>query len=520
MVIVMKSSMFKRIYIYCAIVAVFYFWFAAQIPYSHDDWDWGTDTGIYWWLTADQNSRYAGNLFEILMTRSELLKTMIVGTGCFLIPLLITQISCQMLSMDHPRMKCLFFLLGNALILSMDRAIWKQTYGWIAGYANFVLSGIYMLYLLRETLPVLTEDSLQSSSSFGYCIWILLISFTGQLFLENLALYMVLYAFLLCGVSLKKYHRISRRELALLAGVILGLVIMFSSGLYKTLFSSGKAINGYRRVYLNAEDGLLLTMINCLKQFIRLPYHIWENNLVLSLTTLAVMSLKLLRAPCRKSTISRICMIGNLVCAVYFLIHHFVPLPGELEMYQTANGSANIIFHSITFCMNMIYFISITVQILLTAPKKKERIGLLFFWLSALAVIAPLIFISEYGSRLFFSSNLFLILFVILQLSSLLQHSNERCVRKCLLVAAAVTAILILFHGVIYYEIGLCKAQRDEQISNAILYDAKQLSLPQYPWSHYLQYPDPFSEARLTSFKKFYGLPMDISIDYYIFKRP
>ena len=66
--------------------AVFYLWLAAQIPYTHDDWDWGLEVGMQQWLTASVNSRYVGNFFEIIMTRSVFLKTVIMGGTFFLLP--------------------------------------------------------------------------------------------------------------------------------------------------------------------------------------------------------------------------------------------------------------------------------------------------------------------------------------------------------------------------------------------------------------------------------------------------
>ena len=34
---------------------IFYFWIASQIPYTHDDWDWGLDVGLRQFLYATVN---------------------------------------------------------------------------------------------------------------------------------------------------------------------------------------------------------------------------------------------------------------------------------------------------------------------------------------------------------------------------------------------------------------------------------------------------------------------------------
>ena len=78
----MKKKLLSRwdipVYI---LIAAFYFWLVAQIPYTHDDWDWGLDIGLQQLFTANLNARYAGNFFEVVMTRSELLRILIVGSG-------------------------------------------------------------------------------------------------------------------------------------------------------------------------------------------------------------------------------------------------------------------------------------------------------------------------------------------------------------------------------------------------------------------------------------------------------
>ena len=66
---------------------VFYIWLAAQIPYGWDDWTWGLPMGMERFLTASINCRYAGNLVEIIITRSRLLKDVIMGLCFALLPL-------------------------------------------------------------------------------------------------------------------------------------------------------------------------------------------------------------------------------------------------------------------------------------------------------------------------------------------------------------------------------------------------------------------------------------------------
>ena len=70
-----------------ALFAAFFIWLAAQIPYAHDDWDWGIDIGMEQLLHATVNSRYAGNLLEVILTRSTAAKCLIMGLTFLALPL-------------------------------------------------------------------------------------------------------------------------------------------------------------------------------------------------------------------------------------------------------------------------------------------------------------------------------------------------------------------------------------------------------------------------------------------------
>ena len=86
----MKQRLDKGKLVFLAVLLLsfgFYLWYACQLPYTHDDWDWGINSGMQHLLNADVNSRYAGNLFEVLVTRSVLLKDLAISLIMTGIPL-------------------------------------------------------------------------------------------------------------------------------------------------------------------------------------------------------------------------------------------------------------------------------------------------------------------------------------------------------------------------------------------------------------------------------------------------
>ncbi|MBQ7936846.1 MAG: hypothetical protein IJ333_10955, partial [Clostridia bacterium] len=71
-----------------ALILLFWIYIAALVPYTHDDWEWGIDAGLEQWLTGAVNNRFAGNFFVVIMTRSSLVKVLLMGAILFALPVL------------------------------------------------------------------------------------------------------------------------------------------------------------------------------------------------------------------------------------------------------------------------------------------------------------------------------------------------------------------------------------------------------------------------------------------------
>ena len=238
--------------------AIFYLWLAAQIPYTDDDWDWGLPVGIQQLITASLNSRYAGNAMVVLLTRSVVLKTLVMGTAFFLLPLTLSGIFTRHCGPEEENRKTFLFLVSNVLLLSMERIIWKQTYSWVAGFCNYVVPMVFLGIYLQRMMDLL-EDRMQPASLLK-CGGLLLMCIVMQLFIENFALFMVLLSAYLCLVCWKKQGKISAGWLCMLCGNIIGLGIMFSSPIYTRLFGGGAAVGGYREIIVGGQNSLMTSL--------------------------------------------------------------------------------------------------------------------------------------------------------------------------------------------------------------------------------------------------------------------
>ena len=208
-----------------------YLWVAAQIPYTHDDWDWGLQLGMQHLLSADINSRYTGNLIEVMITRNTALKNITLGLVFTLIPAAIAifagKISLSGEERSADLIRTILFLFSNFMIMALPIDVWRQTNGWIAGFSNFVVSGLALL-LYFNIMIRLDRKAEGSKKALANGIGLAVFGMVIQLFLENLTIFFMLFT-LFYLFFYRKQKDIIWQIMPLLLGNLAGLLIMFSS---------------------------------------------------------------------------------------------------------------------------------------------------------------------------------------------------------------------------------------------------------------------------------------------------
>lgn len=112
-----------------ALFAAFFIWLAAQIPYAHDDWDWGIGLGMRQLIYATVNSRYAGNLLEVILTRSEAAKCLIMGLTFLALPLAAVWVTPGANEIVLPRFPYAGYLHGATPVGEEKLMYFKEFYG-------------------------------------------------------------------------------------------------------------------------------------------------------------------------------------------------------------------------------------------------------------------------------------------------------------------------------------------------------------------------------------------------------
>ena len=265
-----------------------YIWIFSRTPYGQDDWWWGIDFGMHALLTGNINSRYLGNLLEVIVTRSEFLKAVLHGLIAAFIPFFVVVLIRSntwpnpVLNGKADRLPETVLLLSNTLFLTLPIDVWKDTYGWIAGFSNYGFAVFFLaaFQLLISRLFLHDEPNLSVPAGIGYFIFGLCI----QLVLENMTIYVFLVdALLLIIMIIEKRSKAAKRlMLVMLVGNAMGFVIMFSSSIYQSLFHSGVAVNGYRTLSFDTNDSLYNIFLQLNQRFVYFyPNRIFGNNWVI-----------------------------------------------------------------------------------------------------------------------------------------------------------------------------------------------------------------------------------------------
>lgn len=491
--------------IYRAVILVtliLYLWLAAQIPYTHDDWDWGLPQGLWHFLTADLNSRYMGNLIEVLLTRSVLLKTLVMGVVFAALPVAAAELGCFCAGMEETaaRVKLPLLLLGNFLLLSLRLDIWRETYAWVAGFSNYVASALLLLIYHR----LLLEDK-REKTGVPRLMAVCLLGVVVQLFLEDLAIYVLLCTVVMLVLRWIRHETIPASLWALLIGNALGTVLMFSSSLYGALFHTGSAIDSYRVLTFDPHAGILAILSRLIRLFLVLfPPAIWVTSWTFSIAVLLLLAwLALQRRP---GKLTPWMVAGNALLTVYVI---YVRFRGRIHLPSL--WWSNILDAG----MGLLIFLTALAELLLLfrgQPLLRRR--LLLFWCSAPAVTLPLAAVTyDMGTRFFLTPDIMLMETALLLLAEALRERPKKAGLTALLCALGV-CVLFLHLAPIYGQIGATMRERERLIRQTQIEGSKALVLPAFPEAEkYLHFPDPGERSSyLQSFRAFYGIPDGVEL--------
>jgi len=479
---------------------LFWLYLAANTPYGLDDWQWGIPIGLEELKTASLNSRYVGNLLEVIVSRSFVLKTLLMGTLETLIPLLSVLLVQRWRKTEgkeaaDDRFLAFLLLLANLIFLTLPREVWAQTYGWVAGFSNYGLAAF--LLIISQGILLEGKDPARKHS-LGFLAVSLFVGLITQLVLEYITIFMVALAVFAVVYQLFVFRRCSSVTLAFLLGVTAGAVIMFSGSIYRSLLTTGHT-EGVGRYLSFPVDMKLLELIPFLyyRSLFFMPGNLWGNNW-LACTVIAIcmaFAAKDLRPGLQKAVLF-ICLCFTL----FFIMNRFL---GPIERY--VSRWSDVLSQRLHF---LFFWVILFLILFLFRDQKKTRLILLLLWLLSPLSIAPMAAVTSIPARCFLPTVVFLEEFCLLLLQCEEKKIPPPARKVGIMLLTAILVVCAVRIVYIYSCLGRAERQREALIAEAKRTQVSSLYLPDYPYEEFHAYTEPMKGGgQLRFFREFYQIP-------------
>ena len=480
---------------------------AANTPYGLDDWKWGVPTGLEELITGSLNNRYVGNALEVTVSRSFLLKTLLMGTMETLIPLLGVLLVQRWRKTEgeevaDDRFQTLLLVLANLIYLTLPQMVRAQTYGWVAGFSNY---GLAALLLIISQGILLDGKDPAKKHGLSFLAVSLVVGLITQLVLENITIFMVALAAFAVLVQLLVYRRCSTVTLAFLLGTVVGASIMFSGRIYSSLLTTGHT-EGVGRYLSYPVDMKLPELIPLLyyRSLYFLPGNLWGNNwLACTVIALSMPSAALNLRPIQRKTVTFVC----LCFALFFVFNRFV---GPIENF--ISRWSDVLSQRLHFLF--FWVILFLVAYLFRGQKKTRRILLLLWFLSPLA-IAPMAAVTSIPGRCFLPTIVFLTEFCLLLFQLAATKFRPPVQKAGIFLFVVVLMASVVRMTIIYGSLGKAERNREALISVARETQASSLYLPDYPYEYDHFITEPLKDGgQILFFREFYHIPVDMELQF------
>lgn len=460
-------------------------------PYSGDDWAWGSEIGmerLHVWFD-NYNGRYAGNLIEMAMTRSNLVKTLIMAFCLTGIIYLAERII---------RKKWAFYISCLALLL-LPRPILRQAIVWSAGYSNYVVSIFLTLIFIAYLYPIFEKDA--PKDKIWHSIPLLGLGFISTLIVEHITIYNVVLAVGTIIYTIAAHRKVLISHVSYLIGSVAGTAYMFSNQAYHSIANNQ---DEYRQV---AQGGIISQSMENYVQVI--AKHLCLNNIWINLAILVACILLFRQCiPLWKTRAERIMAKSCLAVMAFFNIWAFLSSSGigdNVKKEPLLYAEAVLV---------VFYLIACILFSALAGIRKKCLWKMLFWDGSILCIAAPLLFVNPIGERCFFATY---VLFILLLLELLHQLDTEQIAEILegrtfrLLCILGCTAGLAFYLNV-YSSVSQADRERLAYIQEQVAKGETSAEMVHLPYESYIWGATPEFEPWFERYKLFHGLPKDLEI--------
>lgn len=490
-----KKNMNRNRTIFCSILIMFLIVLCYCFPYSGDDWAWGSSIGMerYNNFFKGYNGRYLGNIMVMLLTRSQLLKTLSMAGVLF---------GIIFLSYKYTNKKNTTLLfMASLCILALPRLILRQGIVWTSGFTNYAIS-IFLILIYIYVVKNIFEDEKPIYSN-KIILPLLILGVCNALFVEHITLYSMALAVFVIGFTYMKFKKVYAAQIAYLIGAIAGTIIMFTNSAYSSIANS---TDSYRSIPDSGIGGFIKTSIN--SYFNVIYKELFFNNVTLNLIIAVLAVIILYKFNRNSGIIKRI--TGNLIGMVIIGYSAYSILAKINPNWKVLLRYTNY-FEGI---LSIIYYLAILLLIILFIEDKNKKAKMLFILISIACLTAPLFVVKPIGSRCFLATYVMFVLlinefadYVMLDIKN---NALVNCLNKIIITITILFAVYLLS---IYSYVAKVNNERINYITAEAANNKKEIVLTKLPYEGYLWTATPTEDGLWEDrLKLFYNIPKDVDL--------
>lgn len=464
-------------------------------PYSLDDWAWGGPLGLErlsTWFEA-YNGRYAGNLLIILLTRSNIIRIILMALSFYW--------ACFLCYNYAKSKKLCVFLFALVTFFIMPKDTFIQTVSWASGYSNYfppILMTVTYFCLIQNIFDQKKPYYLKITPVITF-----LLGFAGALFMENVTIFSVVIAVIIIIFTAIKFKRAYITHIAYFAGSAAGAVLMFTNSAYSAIASSE---DDYRSTGLS--NGSLFDTIKNNFQIIYEDLFIDNVALLAVISVLAVILFITASKNMKKKTkmFSSLCMIANVVSLAVLIVKKVISINAE----PTTEKPRFLIVLFFTAVAG-VYYLSLAAIILICAEKNlKEKLALIL--ISIPIVTAPLAAVNPVRARCFFPPYFLFMVLGVMLFEQIISRRKAAVLKSLCAVFAVFTIAVSAFYFSIYIPNYICDRERNETLIEESK-TSDQITLPNLPYDEYV-YGDARLEMWNYRYKKYLGVDTEVKVNF------
>lgn len=341
------------------------------------------------------NGRYLTNEITVFMNLYPVIKNIIFvsATSIFMILL-----SC--LSDFEKKSKVLKYAFTFILVLLMPKEIYAETFNWVSGFTNYVLSMLFTLVYVFFTFKVAFNKNY--SPSFWYGIAMAVLGLAGALCVEHITIYNILFGIFAIILIYRLRKKVFSSNILYLIFSIVGTIIMFSSEQYAIISESSSADTiGMRRFEFNPSDIFMQIYLRIVPNYSKQFFII--HILISAIFLYFYYNAEKENWDKSKKKYSKICIAILVLYATYTV---FVNCFVNLVVFDYSMK-----IRAIETAFAFIYFIAL-IYLSLNLLEGNSKIRIVVYIVSTVLVVLPFVVVNPVTARCFFVDYIFWVLIV------------------------------------------------------------------------------------------------------------